>query len=434
MVGKTVESVDPELVVGILKAEGFVTVVAHPLGGDSVLISPDEGEDLKAFLIDAKQWISTIFSIIDQTVVVRVDGKDFSVLVREVVSREVVPVEHSCYRLPPVVNQKERKGGEFRLSNVVSKGGLKAVSEEGDDGSLERKDGEEGDDINSINGGVSPRDVSLEMEREECEDFNVEGGECKDNSTTLMNGDGMNLIALDSVGMEVIVCNDMVPLIEGGPHLPSLYNGCLDVVGVVPQTLKIIPPSHVNFDSARIKEDFVGKSPCDEPVVGSDLLEVDPTNCSLGYCHMQLPYTVDAGAGVNSSQTIPGGVQSEAGMCVQPSTGDQVIFSQEQNLFINSEPVPLGSFNSCLAEPSLLKNNRKQKMSKRAKQKQTIVEWKNLCVDLGDVPLIPYSELVTSQGVLPVEFAQTGFDPILISTWTASNVHDVGSARDESLV
>ncbi|CAL0303330.1 unnamed protein product [Lupinus luteus] len=62
MVGKTVETVDPRLVSVLLKAEGFLTVSAHSLGGDLVLISPTAGEDLKGVLNDAKDWISAIFS------------------------------------------------------------------------------------------------------------------------------------------------------------------------------------------------------------------------------------------------------------------------------------------------------------------------------------------------------------------------------------
>ncbi|CAL0309786.1 unnamed protein product [Lupinus luteus] len=42
MVGKTVETVDARLVSGLLKNEGFLTVAAHPIGGDLVLISPSE--------------------------------------------------------------------------------------------------------------------------------------------------------------------------------------------------------------------------------------------------------------------------------------------------------------------------------------------------------------------------------------------------------
>ncbi|CAL0311080.1 unnamed protein product [Lupinus luteus] len=61
MVGKTVETVDARLVSGLLKNEGFLTVVAHPIGGDLVLISPSEGEDLNEVLKDAKDWISAIF-------------------------------------------------------------------------------------------------------------------------------------------------------------------------------------------------------------------------------------------------------------------------------------------------------------------------------------------------------------------------------------
>ncbi|CAL0309631.1 unnamed protein product [Lupinus luteus] len=62
MIGKTVESVDPYMVVGLLKAEGLFTVVAQPLGNDLVLISPVEGEDIHDFISDAKDWISAIFS------------------------------------------------------------------------------------------------------------------------------------------------------------------------------------------------------------------------------------------------------------------------------------------------------------------------------------------------------------------------------------
>ncbi|CAL0309784.1 unnamed protein product [Lupinus luteus] len=62
MVGKTVETVDPRLVSGLLKAEGFLTVTAHTLGGDLVLISPAAGEVLSEVLKDAKDWIAAIFS------------------------------------------------------------------------------------------------------------------------------------------------------------------------------------------------------------------------------------------------------------------------------------------------------------------------------------------------------------------------------------
>ncbi|CAL0324595.1 unnamed protein product [Lupinus luteus] len=61
MVGKTVETVDARLVSGLLKAEGLLTVSAHPIGGDLVLISPSEGDDLNEVLKDAKDWISAIF-------------------------------------------------------------------------------------------------------------------------------------------------------------------------------------------------------------------------------------------------------------------------------------------------------------------------------------------------------------------------------------
>ncbi|CAL0310742.1 unnamed protein product [Lupinus luteus] len=270
MVGKTVESVDPVLLAGILKIEGFLTVEAQPLGGDLVLISLYEGEDLETFLIHAKQWISAVFSfffpwseelvvgfrdvwlrcyglplhawnvalfeklanhfgsllpmefdsalklsfgpcwlrvrtnccrVIDQTLVVRVDGKDFSVHVKEVVSREVGPVEQHRYRLPSVVKQLddeydsdnslgwlsdmgglkdwleeegdlslEKNGGDYSSANMVLKGGLKVVSAEENGGSSEKKDGKVGDDIIAINGVIPPRDVSLEMEGVE---FNV---------------------------------------------------------------------------------------------------------------------------------------------------------------------------------------------------------------------------------------------------------------------
>ncbi|CAL0325059.1 unnamed protein product [Lupinus luteus] len=61
MIGRTMEMVNPYMVARILEAEGFLTVSAHPLGGDEVLLSPAEGEDLNVIFKDAKDWISSIF-------------------------------------------------------------------------------------------------------------------------------------------------------------------------------------------------------------------------------------------------------------------------------------------------------------------------------------------------------------------------------------
>ncbi|CAL0312753.1 unnamed protein product [Lupinus luteus] len=110
--------------------------------------------------------------------------------------------------------------------------------------------------------------------------------------------------------------------------------------------------------------------------------ELDPVNCSLGLCDVQPSHTVS--------------------------------FNSESPLSVDAGFKSSKTITGC-AEPSLTNRNRKQKMSKKAKQKQAIVEWKNLCIDLGDVPLIHNPESIPAQGVLQEdEFAPNAFvhDPI----------------------
>ncbi|CAL0323407.1 unnamed protein product [Lupinus luteus] len=59
MIARTVEQVDPRMVAGLLEAGGFLIVSAHPMGGDSILLSPAEesGDGI------GKEVCSAIFNV-----------------------------------------------------------------------------------------------------------------------------------------------------------------------------------------------------------------------------------------------------------------------------------------------------------------------------------------------------------------------------------